>query len=158
MLIPERNYLAPTSKSYRPDRWHTWLGNNEKIRPLAAEVDVVFPSLYTFKTDQAGWLEYARTNIAEARQYGKPVIALLWPQYHNTEPKIGSTYIPESFWKLQLETLHKLTDGAIIWGSRASASHSSGWDKWNSNAAWWKATKAFADQKTKMSVTSACKA
>ena len=154
MLLPDSNYLAPNTKKYRPDRWIAWLKHNEQMRQLSAEVDVVFPSLYTVADDQKGWLEYARTNIAEARKYGKPVIPFIWPQYHDYLPDIGTQYLPQSFWRMQLDTLRTITDGVVVWGSVAKTK---GWERWRNEMPWWNTTKEFAKKYSNSPYTSSCK-
>ena len=56
---------------------------NDQLRPLAGAVDILFPSLYTFYTDQGGWVRYAYAQIAEARRNanGKPVYVFYGQQY-----------------------------------------------------------------------------
>ncbi|WP_159718344.1 hypothetical protein [Geminicoccus flavidas] len=83
---------------------------NEKMRRLTAEVDVIFPFLYAPYEDRQDWLTYARANIAEARKYNKPVIPVIWPQYHDTTPGIGTTYMPIKFWEIQMKEIYNLSD------------------------------------------------
>jgi hypothetical protein len=154
MLVPERNFLAPTTISYRPDRWTDWMAMNEAMRRLAAEVDVVFPSLYTPSENREDWLKYARTNIAEARKYNKKVIPVIWPQYHNTAPGIGTTYMPIKFWEMQLKEIYNLSDSLVIWGSVAF--QSSGWDTWNKNREWWPHLRQFAAQYSDVPQSGTC--
>ena len=146
MLVPIRNWNAPVLN--KPGRMAVWQAENDKMARLAAEVDVLFPSLYTQFNEPANWVKYAEANIAEARQYGKPVFLFLWPQFHNYNKSIGTRYLPISYWQLQLETARRLADGVVIWGSiRPNAKAASiGWDGWNKAAPWWQLTKDFARQ------------
>lgn len=126
--------------------YNDWQRENNRIVALAAKVDVLFPSLYTAKPDQQGWVKVAVENIKEARRLGngKPVYVFLWPLYDDnpaTEKNMVHTYIGSNFWTLQLETAKAHADGAIIWG---------GWDLkknkpmiWDDSAPWWKDTKEF---------------
>lgn len=118
-----------------------WLNASAKLAPLAKQVDVIFPSLYTFYTNQEEWEVYAISQITQAKTYGKPVYVFLWPQYHDSNFLLGTRYIPRDYWKRQLEVALKNADGIVIWG---------GWDiknnrqaKWDENAEWWHETKAF---------------
>jgi hypothetical protein len=154
MLVPIRDYLAPTTRESRPGRWSNWLQQNETMKRLAAEVDVVFPSLYTPAEKREDWLEFARTNIAEARKYGKPVIAFIWPQYHNTAIGIGTTYLPVNYWDLQMRYIYNLADGMAIWGSVAF--QSKGWDTWDKTKPWWPFTRQFAAKYTDVPQSNAC--
>lgn len=119
-----------------------WMTGNDRLHSLAGTVDALYPSLYTFYPDQAGWKAYAIAQIEEARRYGegKPVYAFLWPQYHDSNPSLNATYLPADYWQLELETARQYADGIVIWG---------GWDVgnrpaiWDDTAAWWKVTKEF---------------
>ena len=126
--------------------YNDWQRENDRIGALAAKVDVLYPSLYTAKPDQEGWVKVAVENIKEARRLanGKPVYVFLWPLYDDnpaTEKHMVHTYVGNDFWTLQLKTAKVYADGAIIWG---------GWDLknnkpmiWDDSAAWWKVTKEF---------------
>jgi hypothetical protein len=156
MLLPIRDFLAPTKKASQPERWEKWMVQNEQMRRLAAEVDVVFPSLYTISENRADWITFAEANIAEARKYGKPVIPFIWPQYHDTMlGPLATTYLPTKFWELQLNAIYPLSDGIAIWGS---VKKGGGWDVWDSSRDWWSFTKDFAGKYSTVAVTSACKA
>ena len=93
----------------------SWKDRNKFFASLANHVDVVFPSLYTFYNDQAGWEQYATANIAEARKYNKPVYAFIWPQYHGSNATIGGQHIAGDYWRKQLETVYQYADGVVIW-------------------------------------------
>jgi hypothetical protein len=127
---------SPTSKE-----WASFARENDRLKPLAGAVDILFPSLYTFYTDRGGWVRYAYGQIAEARRYGngKPVYVFLWPQYHDSNPSLKGAFLPADYWRLELEMAKQYADGVIIWG---------GWGgngplRWDDNAAWWRVTKEF---------------
>ena len=132
-----RALKGPDSKAYKE-----WQRDNDRMRPILKYVDMLFPDLYTHYADRKGWVQCAAENIREARRYGKPVYAFVWPQYHSGSNRIlGHTYLSADYWRLQFETLRALSDGVVIWG---------GWDsdnmrfaQWNENACWWIATKEF---------------
>ena len=107
-IIPQREYWRVPNRQ--------WEHRNNLYKELGDEVDVIFPSLYTFYDDQQGWVEYAKKNIKEARKYGKPVYAFIWPQYHDSNATLGGQYIPGDYWRLQLDTLADIADGIVIWG------------------------------------------
>lgn len=137
---PIRDYWkslsSPTSKEGR-----AFAGDNDRLKPLAAAVDILLPSLYTFYTDRGGWVRYAYTQIAEARRYGngKPVYVFLWPQYHDSNPALKGAFLPADFWRLELQMAKQYADGIIIWGGWGGT----GPMKWDNNAAWWKVTQEF---------------
>lgn len=142
-ILPVRNYWSAQGGA-DSDAYKAWAAQNDTMRPLVASVFTLYPSLYTFYDNQAGWTKYALANIAEARRIadGKPVLPFLWPQYHNSAPpKLAFTFIDTAFWQLQLQTVYDSADGLVIWG---------GWDfangrsaEWDENAPWWQATKRF---------------
>jgi hypothetical protein len=128
----------PVTREYRE-----WQRDNDRLKHLAAEVDVFYPSLYTFYNDSRGWGRYAAAQIREARSYpgDKPVYAFLWPQYHGSNKLLAHQFIPTGFWRFQLDTVRKHADGVVIWG---------GWDfdrdqplPWDESAPWWIETKFF---------------
>jgi hypothetical protein len=142
MMLPERNWNAPVKNTSA--KMNGWKATNDKLSRLAKEVDVVFPSLYTIYDNQSEWLRYAKANISEAHQYGKPVFPFIWPQIHDWNKQDGQKYMSTSFWKTQLETVHGSADGVVIWGSMTTKRGKRGWDTWSSSMPWWKVTKEFA--------------
>lgn len=143
--LPLRDYWDPIrhSKGLSSD-YAAWQKLNTAMQSIAAQVDVIMPSLYTFyKDDTAGWLIYAQENIKEARKYGKPVLVFLWPQYApSTDSRLAQAeFISYDFWKLQLETVYDLADGVIIWTPKGIG------QQWNESAPWWRATKDFLNEK-----------
>jgi hypothetical protein len=145
LLLPERNWLAPVQNS--SSRNNSWRSTNSKLKRLANEVDVLFPSLYSMYDDQGDWTKYAKANIAEARKYGKKVFPFVWPQVHNWNRSDGRKYVSANFWKTQLSTAHSLGDGVVIWGSMSTKKGKRGWDTWKSGMPWWEVTKDFAKSK-----------
>ncbi|HEX2529693.1 MAG TPA: hypothetical protein VHL31_25820 [Geminicoccus sp.] len=141
MMLPEKNWLAPVQNS--ATKTSKWRANNDKLKRLADEVDIIFPSLYTLYDNQGDWIKYAKANIAEARRYGKPVMPFIWPQIHNWNKEDGQKYMSASFWKTQLEVTFDLSDAVIIWGSMTTVKGSRGWDTWRSGMPWWEVTKSF---------------
>lgn len=138
---PLRDYWRAISPSSSKD-WQSYSGDNDRLQPLARAVDILFPSLYTFYTDQGGWVRFAHGQIAEARRYGngKPVFVFLWPQYHDSNRKLAGTYLPADYWRLELETAKQYADGIILWGGWGTNNRPI---KWDDDAAWWKVTKDF---------------
>lgn len=134
-IMPRREYWPPATAD--ETTLATWYAVNDKAAKfgLADEVDVIFPSLYTFYDDPDGWVEYAVFNIAEARRYGKPVVPYIWPHYHNSNQTLGGALVAGDYWRRQLEIVHRHADGVALWG---------GWQvEWDENAPWWTETKTF---------------
>jgi hypothetical protein len=111
--LPFREYY-PSFKGGKASA--DWRQANRFAERLVEHVDVVFPSLYTFTANQDDWTAYASSNIAEARRYGRPVLAYLCPQYHPSATGIANQSMPGAFWRLQLELCRDLCDGVVIWG------------------------------------------
>jgi hypothetical protein len=141
LLLPQRNWLAACGDPKKvASRTATWQQNNLKLQPLADAVDIIFPSLYTFYLDAksvACWPKYAEANIQQARLYGKPVWTFLWPKLHTDQTK----WIPQAFWRTQLETVSTKADGMVIWSWAQST------DKWSWTAPWWVETADFLKDK-----------
>lgn len=135
-ITPIRDYWNAIAGP-RSAKYMAWQQENDAVAPIAQQADALFPSLYTFYTDQVGWQKYAIANIAEARRIapGKPVYVFLWPQYDAGTGAQGGDYLPDAYWKMELETAKQYADGAVIWG---------GWtETWDDNASWWLDTQQF---------------
>lgn len=138
---PLHDYWRAIEDIASPER-RSWMAANDQTRSLAGAVDALYPSLYTFYPDQAGWKAYAIAQIEEARRYGegKPVYVFLWPQYHESNSAIGGSYLPADYWRLELETARQYADGIVIWGGWGNDNRPTNWDE---NAAWWQVTRGF---------------
>lgn len=135
-VAPIRDYWSPIDGT-QSSNYLAWQQQNNTVAPIAQAANALFPSAYTFYTDQAGWQKYAIAQIAEARRIapGKPVYLFLWPQYENGKSSTDADYLSDDYWKLELETARKYADGVVIWG---------GWKQtWDSNASWWLETQQF---------------
>ena len=112
-----------------------WQQRNDDVAPIAMQADILFPSIYTFYPDEAGWKKYAIAQIQEARRIapGKPVYAFLWNQYE--VEGTGSNYLPPDYWRMELETVRQYADGVVIWGGYQQ--------NWDPSAPWWQETESF---------------
>jgi len=140
--IPIRDYWRAIKLDRSNAGFRAWQEENNQLAGLEQQVDLLFPSLYTFYDDREGWQRYAIAQICEARRISnKPVIAFLWPEYHDSNQRVRDRFLPGDYWQLQLETAYRYADGVVIWG---------GYDlqnrrprDWDDNAEWWKRTKMF---------------
>lgn len=115
-----------------------WQLNNNDLSPINTNIDVTFPSLYTYYRDRAGWVKQAHALVCEARRVsGKPVYVFVRPEFEESTVDAGR-YLPPDYWQLELETLYRIADGVVLWG---------GYDlpadrrrPWDANAPWWKVT------------------
>jgi len=135
-LLPRRDYWSPVLGNTAG-----WYADNARRDVIADEVDDLYPSIYTFYTDQTGWVTYANANMDQAGIYGKPGYVFLWPKYHPSAPvDIRGTYLAAAYWRLQLETVlaHHQSTGSTIQGLVI-------WDDspWDASADWWAETQAF---------------
>lgn len=142
-IPPLRDYWRAIKDSSTSE-YRQWQAENDRFLSVAAAVDVIAPSLYTFYDDVDGWKRYAVANLSEARRLaqGKPVYPFIWPQYHNSNRKLDGQYLSADYWLLQLQTLETHADGVVIWAG--------GPGPWQEDAEWWKATLAFIESSHKV--------
>jgi hypothetical protein len=122
-----------------------WQRANDILKPLMDKVDVVFPSLYAFYDNPAGWDKYAYGMIMEAKRLapGKPVYPFIWMQFHaSVDPNVS--YVSGPFWEVQLDACRQYADGMVIWGSYQRTTDGK-WVTavWNEEAGWWVETEEF---------------
>lgn len=102
---------------------HTaWKLLNNRLQSLAVCVDIICPSVYLhyeqFPNEE--WVGYAKANIDEAKQYGKPVYPVVWPRYHTSHIAIDLDR-----WRKYVASVKAMkTDGLILWDY-------SGFGKWS---------------------------
>ncbi len=134
--LPIRDYWRAT-KHFGRKKYDDWIDENRRLKRLGEQVDVVFPSLYTFYDDPDGWEAYATANLEQARQYGKPVYAFLWPAYHVSNESLAGQPIPADYWRRQLDLCREHADGIVLWG---------GYQRyWKIDAPWWRETARFLE-------------
>jgi hypothetical protein len=141
-LLPGIAYwqLMQHDHSYRE-----WQATNKATEALAANIDIVFPSLYTFYVDIEGWKSVARQTLIEARRYQKPVVPFIWPEFHDSTELRGQE-VPAAYWRAELEICYELADGVVLWGGWTPAptvKTTMVQRRWNPSAEWWAETKRF---------------
>lgn len=129
-VVPKRNYygaIAGTGSSERKK----WVKSNDTMKGVADAADVILPSLYTFYPDQARWTVFAENQLKEARRLSgnKPVIAFIWPRYHESNRVLGGNYIGKRFFISQLDFLSKNADGVVVWDKSDNCILSEAWRK-----------------------------
>lgn len=135
-------YGLPPAGTYWPillrdATYDQWLAVNRAMAPVAAAVDFLFPSLYTFYDDRAGWLAFATAQIAEARRYRKPVFPFLWFEYFDQNETLHDQEVITPAWEEELRLCREQADGVVIWG---------GYQRhWNEQAAWWQSTRRILE-------------
>jgi hypothetical protein len=132
--------VVPTSPYWpialnKTDELAAWRTLNRRSRVIAAKVDYLFPSLYTFYNDPKGWELTSRAVLKEARQFGKPVYPFLWPRFHDSNKELRLQEIPRDFWHRELEVCRECADGLVLWGGFT--------EPWDEEAGWWLETKSF---------------
>jgi hypothetical protein len=141
-LLPTKDYRVVVRQD--PEELAQWAAGNLRKRysvveglrdpeGLADAVDFVVPCLYYVSDNPAVWGRYARSVLAEARNFDKQVYAILMPEEQST----AHTEVSRDFWRIQLETCLQETscDGVIIWGGANKT--------WDPDAEWWQATQEF---------------
>ena len=133
--LPVRNFLTPAlldKAATQPKPWvrkselakyEPWQANWERanafLRPLAAAVDYVAPSLYLFTDNPKSNEAYWRGNLAQARRYGKPVYAVVHANYVGSyDGAKARGPIPDEVIRPLIEMIisERLADGVILWG------------------------------------------
>ncbi len=134
-----RAIRGPGSKEYL-----AWQQDNDRLDEMAAQLNALYPTLYTYYPDRQGWVRYAVAQLTEAKRKanGKPVYAFLWPQYHDSNKKLRLQPLEPEYWELQLNTVRQHADGLVIWGGWGEK----GPESWNEEAPWWQVTKRFLKQ------------
>lgn len=135
--LPLRDFPSSIEMS-SSNRYKAWQNNNNNVRGISVAVDAVYPSLYAFNDDVLAWRKYAIAHVSEARRLapGKPVIAFIWPQFHDASSvQFRNQYVDRNFWRQQLETLYRVADGVVIWGGYKQ--------QWDQSAPWWQETRSF---------------
>jgi hypothetical protein len=118
----------------RPSEIAQWQETNRELEPLAALVDFVYPSIYTFYEDRRGWLTYAAATIQAARRYGKPVYPFLWFDYHDSNLMLRGRELNRDAWKEELQFCRDHADGIVLWGGYQQP--------WDERALWWQTVRS----------------
>jgi hypothetical protein len=108
-----------------------WRKTDRLMRSVVDQVDFLFPCLYTFYDDRAGWRRFALATLEEARQYGKPVYPFLWFEYFDGNPILRDHEVPVAAWKDELILCRERADGVVLWGGYQR--------NWSESAQWWQA-------------------
>ena len=122
---------------------------NALTKPLADQVDFLFPSLYapyeynanapSWQNDAAAkWWWYATQTIAMARTIapGKPLCPFMYPQYLQNPATVVTApwdYIDPVTWGFMLQMVRNSCDGVVLWGGWAGNTQ----ETWDSSAEWW---------------------
>ncbi|MBL1219835.1 hypothetical protein JET18_03245 [Chryseobacterium sp. L7] len=107
------------------------LSSNKYLGPIYEASDVLFPSLYLFKDDQAVDyqvnFDYLNENTIEAikigKQYKKPVIGFVMHRFHNSDKRLQFLAMSDEFWARYLNSVLKIKygnkrlDGITWWGA-----------------------------------------
>jgi hypothetical protein len=133
-VIPYQTYWTYRNSSEIKLR-QAWRGLDKYAgRDLAPFVDAIFPSLYTSQDNPEVWRMNAEETLIAAHKFNKPVYCVLWPQYWKKD-KLG-IYVPADYWRLELETCKKFSDGIVIWNYDPT-------HIWDPTAKWWLKTLEF---------------
>jgi len=118
-----------------------WQEANDVISRIVDVQDVVFPSLYTFYEDQAGWRKHAIANILEAKRIskGKPIFPFIFNAFHPSAPLAGTDLEYDYFYMEMNYIKYLRADGVVLWNGYANT--------WSEDYGWCRAIRKFiADQ------------
>lgn len=134
-VVPQRVYEPLVDL-----KLNEWLAFNDAAKlDLVPHVDAIFPTLFTFYTDPKGWETFAKQTLKEAKRFNKPVFAFISPKFTGSDQMLNRQYLPEAYWRIELETCFKYCDGIVICNKEPNMD-------WNTEASWWKETKVFMDE------------
>lgn len=119
--VLEREYRLKPNDAYEKARYETQTKAqvkaaktlNNKLHSLADAVSIICPSLYLYypQHNDAQWSAFARWNIEEAKQYGKPVLPVVCPRFIDTLKPIDLDR-----WKTFIANIEKQNpEGLIVW-------------------------------------------
>ncbi|MES1195335.1 MAG: hypothetical protein ABUL58_00115 [Steroidobacter sp.] len=131
--IPPAHTYWPLATSQFKDEYQEWRQANRTLKPLAEQVDFIFPSLYTYYEDRDGWKRYATAMLDAARHHEKPVMPFLWFEYHDSNSQLRDHELNAASWREELALCHQLADGVVLWGGYQR--------NWSDSARWWNAAK-----------------
>lgn len=126
MLDIDRSVTPQTSKFYKAMQ-----SENDKHAAAFANVDVMYPCLYTYIDDVHHWVRYSRALISEAKRLsnGKPVLPFLWPEFMESVRSTTGQWLSSFLWQSQLELCLNESDGCVIWGGYKQVWDDSPWFK-----------------------------
>lgn len=114
-----------------------WRAENDAIRPVIDNCDLMFPSLYTFYDDRRGTIEYMKRNLDEQWRLtgsSKPIYPFVWPRYHESNRTLGGQEIPGDYWEqIVTAVLDHNTGGVVFWNYTPRV-------PWRSVEGWWPVT------------------
>lgn len=107
------------------------LPSNKYLGSIYEASDVLFPSLYLFKDDQAidynVSFDYLNKNTKEAikigKQYKKPVVGFVMHRFHNSDKRLQFLAMTDEYWARYLNSVLKIKygnkrlDGIAWWGA-----------------------------------------
>lgn len=120
--IPLTTYWDKTDAFYKK--------NEEDLKTIIQECDILFPSLYHFYDQVYLSLsneEYFEKNVEESiklgLKYNKPVILFVWHRYHPSNKNVPNELIPDDEWGKIIKEVstttykNKFLDGIVWWGA-----------------------------------------
>jgi peptidoglycan hydrolase-like protein with peptidoglycan-binding domain len=115
---PDYNYLKGNLAEFTAS-YQAWLQASDYLSPLLPDLDVLFPSVYTFYQEPSGipsWKIYAKANIEQSLKWGKPVYPFLMPVYHDSNPTLGGQLIPADQMYQQYMAVKSFgAQGLVVW-------------------------------------------
>lgn len=144
-VVPNDAYTWKNIQPAGSPNYLRWQALNVSLSPIANQVDLFFPSFYTFDNDTVSWKNLVTATLEENKKYNRkvPVYAYLWPQYHDgTATQLQ--FVDTSVWRYELETLYPLTDGIVIWSSNKGPNKTI--ISWDETMPWWLTMQSFLQE------------
>ena len=116
-LFPNGQWPAPVPGGAAEAAWKN---ANDRLASTVAKMDIMFGGVYQLDASVKSFVDFARAQQAEASRYGKPRLPLIWPVYDGSfDGAVWRRPLSAEFWRLQLDVMHELADGAVVWGEWA---------------------------------------
>ena len=100
-----------------PSAVDDWNARTDALAPVAKAVDFVVPVLYANTTNVSDFAASMSTLIRQARRFGKPVYAYIWPEYFEQIQEMPpNELIGRQMWQMILDETRSEADAGIMWG------------------------------------------
>jgi hypothetical protein len=129
--------MRPTDTEYLQSDVTVLRPENRRLETIAAEVDVIFPVLYTSTADERAWEVLAKATLTQARLYGKPVYVCISPAMVDSAGRPTGQMIAGPRWRRELDVIRAYADGVVLSGGANR--------EWDDSAAWWVQTQSVMD-------------
>ncbi len=148
--FPKNNYVESQGKM-GSKKYIKHQSEIDLVRPIFSEVNILYPSAYTFEPSFSKWKDAFDGMISKVRKiYTGRIHVFMSPSYIESKYlgnfEVANRMLPVDLWRKQLEYAYKYADGIIIWGGWKD--HNGVRLQWDPNYEWWIETKLFMKSKS----------